>query len=94
MGEDNTMMEDFVMPNDKVRFFEYEGKKFVLTVTDPYGMWYIKYERGEVPEELKGSYTSQKQAETHIVSYMNKRLQEEERLEGVRKERKDKRLNG
>ena len=34
------------------------GNKLICTRTDPYGFWSISFERGAVPNELKGSYTT------------------------------------
>lgn len=34
------------------------GNKVICTRSDPYGFWGISFERGAVPAELKGSYTT------------------------------------
>ncbi len=34
------------------------GSKIYLRRTDPYGFWYISFERGSPPEHLQGAYTT------------------------------------
>jgi hypothetical protein len=40
---------------------------------DPYGFWTIHFERGEIPAELKGSFTSFGEAWKRIEIYLEKR---------------------
>lgn len=40
---------------------------------DPYGFWWIGREKGQVPEELKGAYTSPDRAQEAVRVYLNKK---------------------
>jgi hypothetical protein len=45
---------------------------------DPYGFWTIHFERGEIPAELKGTFTSFPEAWKKIAVYLSKRQDDEE----------------
>jgi hypothetical protein len=68
------MLDDFAGDNDlkRVREIEFvEGQKLVLKCSDPYGFWTVHYPKGEVPDALKGSFTSFIEAEKQVRSYLN-----------------------
>ena len=46
------------------------GNKIKVTREDPYGFWYVSYEKGQIPESLKGSYTSFDEAQKAINTYL------------------------
>lgn len=66
--------EDF-SPNDALidRTFELENNVLHVRRTDPYGFWHCSYERGPVPAELGGSYTSFYEAEKAVLNYLEKK---------------------
>jgi hypothetical protein len=70
------MMEDFAQPEDRVRFVEVGNNKLFMKRVDPYGFVYVNYERGELPQELKGAYTSFEAARTGIQKYLAKKDRE------------------
>jgi hypothetical protein len=59
------------IPN--VRLYPVGNNVLRATRTDPYGFVSVSYERGQVPEELKGSYTSFEEARKAIVKYIDNR---------------------
>lgn len=38
--------------------------------TDPYGFWYVHYDKGQMPEKLRGAYTSYDRARADVDSYL------------------------
>jgi hypothetical protein len=46
--------------------------KIKLTRKDPYGFWYVSFERGQLPEYLKGAYTTYSAAEAEVMKYIAK----------------------
>jgi hypothetical protein len=44
---------------------------------DPYGFWTIHFERGEVPDFLKGTYTSFSECWKKMAQYINTRPADE-----------------
>ncbi len=46
----------------KYRKIEIENNTVHIKCEDPYGFWYISLSKGQVPEKLKGAYTSFDQA--------------------------------
>lgn len=47
-----------------------DHNKLILERTDPYGFWVIHYEKGQLPEKLKGSYTSYEEAKKAVTLYL------------------------
>jgi hypothetical protein len=39
---------------------------------DPYGFWWVSREKGQIPDELKGAYTSPARARIAVESYLNR----------------------
>jgi hypothetical protein len=56
------------MPNLRIR--EVGNNKIRMERKDPYGFVYLSYERGPLPEELKGSYTSFDEANKAVDVYI------------------------
>ncbi len=52
------------------------GNKIRVTREDPFGFWYVSYEKGQIPEHLKGSYTSFDEAKKAINSYLTNKKRE------------------
>lgn len=52
--------------------------KLNFTRTDPYGFWIISYEKGQLPRELTGVYTSFQNALKEAQSYIVKKQKEAE----------------
>jgi hypothetical protein len=46
------------------------GNAINITSTDPFGFWYISWERGQLPEYLRGAYTSASEAEKAVNVYL------------------------
>lgn len=46
------------------------GNKIHFERTDPYGFWKVHYDKGQVPEKLKGNYTSFDIAMVAVKSYL------------------------
>lgn len=46
-----------------------DGTKVIIRMTDPYGYWSIHYEKGRIPEDLKGSFTDFNMAVQKVKTY-------------------------
>jgi hypothetical protein len=57
------------------------GNKLHFERRDPYGFWSIHYDKGQVPAELKGNYTSYDQAAAAANRYITERAVEEKEKE-------------
>lgn len=58
------------------RVYELDNNKLRYRKTDPYGFWVISFERGQVPEHLRGNYTSAAAAEAAITRYLAEKKRE------------------
>lgn len=48
-----------IQSEENKRTFELKsGNKVVVTRRDPFGLWYISFDKGAVPKSLSGSYTT------------------------------------
>lgn len=56
-----------------VRTFQLDNNKVIATKEDPYGFWTIKFERGRVPDELSGHFTTFQQAEKMVMAWIAKK---------------------
>ncbi len=54
----------------RVRTIEVEGNRINLTQTDPYGHWFISWDKGKLPERLSGAYTSYPLAREAILNHL------------------------
>ena len=69
-------MEDFEVLDhqDSMRTVELKtGNKLNLKRSDPYGFWTIHYEKGQVPVELQGQFTSDDEAMKAVNVYLSKK---------------------
>lgn len=65
--------EDDIDPQkDDVPRFEVlvGGNKLIAERLDPYGFWYIHFERGVTPKMLTGAWTTKDRAQAAIQNYM------------------------
>lgn len=46
------------------------GNKVHVERQDPYGFWYVHYDKGPMPDQMTGAYTTYDQAEKAVVSYL------------------------
>lgn len=58
---------------DRKRVIDLGNNKIILKQTDPFGLIYINFERGQMPDELKGSFTSFEYAKRAVEIYLNKK---------------------
>lgn len=61
-----------------IQFDEYGDSRrklgnFTIVRSDPYGFWTIKPDKGRVPSELSGTYTSAQLAGQVVKNYMDKK---------------------
>jgi hypothetical protein len=61
----------FEQPEENVRVLEVGKNKLYLRRKDPFGFIYINWERGELPDMLKGAYTSYDEAKKKIANYLD-----------------------
>lgn len=61
-----------------VKRIELENNTIYIKKTDPYGFWTVNFDKGQMPENLRGSYTSFSDAEREVLTYLRnkKRLKE------------------
>jgi|DEB19_MinimDraft_3_1074340.scaffolds.fasta_scaffold00353_15 hypothetical protein len=57
------------------RSFKVDNNVLHVRRHDPYGFWLCHYEKGTVPAELTGSYTSFYEAEKAVLSYLERRAE-------------------
>lgn len=71
-------LDDFFGDKDLSNDRKFILDKNVLHVrkTDPYGLWHCAYERGQVPSELSGQFTSFDEAKKAVESYLKNRGKE------------------
>jgi hypothetical protein len=65
-------MEDFETSRDlgKIRTTDLGNNKIHVKQKDPYGFWFINFDKGQVPEKLKGAYTDFVMAERAVNAYL------------------------
>lgn len=62
-----------IQSEENKRTFELKsGNKVVVTRRDPFGLWYISFDKGAVPKSLSGSYTTFALALRDINSWIEK----------------------
>ncbi len=54
-----------------IRHVKCKGSTFRLERKDPHGFWYVKPNRGQLPKELSGAFTSVDQATRVVEHYAN-----------------------
>lgn len=70
------MLTNFVQPEPNVRVLEVGKNKLYMKRTDPHGFIRINYERGELPQELDGQFTSFEEAKKRIDLYLQQKGRE------------------
>ena len=63
-----------------IHSFQNLNNKIYAKRLDPYGHWYLSFERGENPPEFKGAFTELEYAEKAIDAYLlrkNKKISKE-----------------
>lgn len=53
------------------RTIETNGSNINLVRKDPFGFWFVSFERGIVPEKLQSAFTSLDAASTAINNYLD-----------------------
>lgn len=54
-----------------LRVIKLEGGNHInLKRTDPFGFWSVHYEKGQVPSNLQGNYTSAEEARQATLGYL------------------------
>lgn len=67
---------NFEQPEANIRVMEVGKNKLYMKRIDPFGFVRINYERGELPKELDGQYTSFEEARKRIELYLQKKGRE------------------
>ena len=69
------LFNDFTGDKDlgKIRTIELENNKINLKCEDPHGFWTVHFERGQMPEDLKGWYTTFDLAEKAVMAYLQRK---------------------
>jgi hypothetical protein len=49
------------------------GNKIYIERKDPYGFWDIHYDKGQIPDSLKGKFTSYDRAEHAVKVYLSEK---------------------
>jgi hypothetical protein len=66
--------QDLVETDENIRSIPVGKNVLHAKRKDPYGFWTIHFERGSVPEELKGTYTSFSECWKKIECYLNRKI--------------------
>lgn len=56
---------------DRKRVIDLGNNKIIMKQTDPFGLIYINFERGQMPDNLKGAFTSFDYARQAVERYLN-----------------------
>lgn len=65
-------IREFVVDSaENKRVIQNGGAKVILTRQDPYGFWYITFERGAIPASLDQAFTTLDRAYEAIQIYFN-----------------------
>lgn len=64
------------------------GNSYILEAKDPYGFWYVRAAKGNVPEHLKGAFTSFAKAEEAVKLYLDQQNSEKVTQNNIVKVRK------
>lgn len=67
--------EDFGPEDISEKTFEVDNNVIRIRRVNPFGFCHISYERGTVPEHLKGAYTSYHEAEKAVLAYLESKPQ-------------------
>lgn len=62
---------DIERDRSRTEVFEVDGRKFIITATDPYGFCTIRSEVGRTPDKLGGHFTTHHEAKKAIAGYVN-----------------------
>lgn len=74
------MLDEFHDPSrddPRVKVIELDNNKLVMKRTDPYGFISLNFERGQLPESLKGQYTTWEAARAAVENYLTLKGREE-----------------
>ena len=64
--------EDPTRDLPKTRKIEVEnGADFLIEQRDPYGFWFVRREKGQIPAKLSGAYTTYSFAQQAVERYVN-----------------------
>lgn len=55
------------------RTYEIAHNKVYLERQDPYGFWYFRLDKGQIPEWMRGAYTTVIDAERALTKYLEER---------------------
>ena len=82
-------LQDFVGDNDlankRVMTLD-NGAKLIFERKDPYGFWSIHYEKGQVPEDLQGHYTTFDLAQKDVARYLARKDKEVVEIQDKKKQ--------
>lgn len=66
-------IDDPVRDLSPQRSIEVDGNKLNITRRDPFGWWYISWDKGQLPERLTGAYTSFELAYKEAENYLKQK---------------------
>jgi hypothetical protein len=72
---------NFEQPESNMRIMEVGKNKIFMRRTDPFGFIKLNYERGELPIELQGQFTSFDEAKKRIEVYLTQKGREAAEVE-------------
>lgn len=74
------MLDEFYDPSKddpRVKVIELDNNKLIMKRTDPYGFISLNFERGQLPESLKGQFTTWEAARAAVDNYLTLKGREE-----------------
>ena len=78
---------DVIVPKDKSRMREVHlsnGNKYIVSQTDPYGLWNIHMEKGQIPKTLKQQFTEFEYALREIRSHLSASTDDKKQITSVK----------
>lgn len=64
---------DDIDVNERLISIDLGNNKINMKRTDPYGFWTIGFDKGQVPEKLRGLYTSAEVARRAVTAYLDEK---------------------
>lgn len=70
------MFTDFEKDLPDIRTIDLDNNKIYIKKQGQYGLWYVNFDKGQIPKELKSAFTSPDMAERAINLYLARKGRE------------------
>jgi hypothetical protein len=62
-----------INPDGRYRVIELDNNKIHFRAKDPYGHWFVNFDKGQIPDSLKSAFTSFYEAEKRVLAYLREK---------------------